>query len=238
MKKDRLAGVYLKSLAAVMISTLGVSFSAFGAGSKSPVWGVAAKTNKEVKNQDSSGTGTKESGSGIKNNGLATKQKGPGAVPEVSGQATLNDFVWYFDNDFPIDGTPLTELWDLGGKWKAIIKVVTPVNGQDQCRIVVSDADVQYMGYKVTLLMDVRERYQFMVSESKDMETLETADGITMVFNGDWIDDYGCIDVISANSDLHLQIYDYVEVSGKQYAMGTVLNGTRAIGEVAMIREI
>ena len=149
---------------------------------------------------------------------------------------TLNDFGWYFDDDFPIDGNPLTELQDLGGKWKGLINVVTPVNGEDQCRMAVCEAEVQYMGYKVTLLLDTKEQYQFMVSDPGNIETLDASGAGTIVLNGDWNDEIGYFDAASSQTALNVVIYDFVEAGGIQYALGSVFNGDTEIGEIAMCR--
>ena len=153
-----------------------------------------------------------------------------------SGKATLNDFGWYFEDDFPIDGNVLTELQDLGGKWKGIINVVTPKEEGDQCRMLVGDVEVQYMGYKVTVLMTPRERYEFMVNNPEDMITLETKQDIgAMVMEGDWNDEAGYIDA-ETEGGLGVVIYDFVEAGGVRYAMGKVFNSDNEIGEIAMFR--
>ncbi|MBQ8933566.1 MAG: hypothetical protein IJ061_04705 [Lachnospiraceae bacterium] len=153
-----------------------------------------------------------------------------------TANVTLNDFGWYFDDDFPIDGNPLTELQDLGGKWKGLINVVTPVNGEDQCRIAVFEAEVQYMGYKVTLLLNTKEQYQFMVSDPDNIETLDASGGGTIVMEGDWNDEIGYFDAASSQTALNVTVYDFVEAGGVEYALGSVFNGDREIGEIAMCR--
>lgn len=149
---------------------------------------------------------------------------------------TLNDFSWYFEDDFPIDGNVLTELQDLGGNWKGLINVVTPVDGEDQCRMMVGDVEVQYMGYKVTLLVTPRERYEFMVSAPDNIKTLETVpDASAMVMEGDWNEEIGEIDA-ETEGGLRVVIIDFVEAGGVSYALGSVYNRDKAIGEIAMFR--
>ena len=159
-----------------------------------------------------------------------------GAQTAGTKAPTLDDFNWYFEDDFPIDGNVLTELQDLGGSWKGLLNVVTAVDGGDQCRIMVCHAEVQYMGYKVTVLLNPKETHEFMVSDPSNIKTekLDTAGNIVM--NGDWVDDPGYIDVTSETSTLRLLIYDFVEAGGRQYALGSVYNGDTEIGEVALVR--
>lgn len=152
------------------------------------------------------------------------------------GTPTLNDFAWYFDDDFPIDGNPLTELQDLGGKWRGLLNVVSEVNGVEQCRLLVCEAEVQYMGFKVTLLLDTKERYEFPVSDPDSIQALETPAAAAVVLKGDWNPDYGSFDVSSEQTSLNMYLYDFVEAGGVQYALGSVFNGDTEIGEIAMSR--
>ena len=177
------------------------------------------------------------SGIAYAQSGTTTKyEKGPSSGKKTFGNATLNDFTWYFNNDFPIDGNVLTELQELGGNWKGIINVVTPKDGSAQCRMLVGDVEVQYMGYKVTVLVTPRERYEFMLNNPGGMTTLETKQGIDpMVMNGDWNSEYTYIDA-ETEGGLGVIIYDFVEAGGVQYAMGKVYNGETEIGEIAMFR--
>ena len=177
--------------------------------------------------------------SGVTGSASAINQAGTvleGSGASADGTPTLDDFNWYFEDDFPIDGNVLTELQDLGGDWRGLLNVVTPVNGEDQCRIMVCSAEVQYMGYKVTVLLNPKETHEFMVSDPSNIKTekVETAGNIVM--NGDWVDDPGYIDVTSETSALNLLIYDFVEAGGRQYALGSVYNGDTEIGEVALVR--
>ncbi len=158
------------------------------------------------------------------------------AQANTSEEITLDDFNWYFEDDFPIDGRPLTELQDLGGIWKGVVNVVTPVGGEDQCRIMVCKAEVQYMGYKVTILLNPRETHEFMVSDPGNIKTEKLDIAGNIVMEGDWDDDPGYIDVTSVTSELNMMIYDFVEAGGRQYALGSVYNGETEIGEVALMR--
>ncbi|MBQ7535398.1 MAG: zinc ribbon domain-containing protein [Stomatobaculum sp.] len=150
--------------------------------------------------------------------------------------ATLRDFDWYSDEGFPLDGNVLTELQDLGGEWKCMIKVVTKKNGVDDCRISISDAEVQYMGYKVTLVQHIREMYEFPAADPGSMEKLDNAPGAALKWEGDWDDGPGYIEVGSSQTSLNVILRDFVEAGGKQYALGSVYNGKTEIGDIVMIR--
>ncbi|MCR5371585.1 MAG: zinc-ribbon domain-containing protein [Clostridium sp.] len=168
-------------------------------------------------------------------------QSGPlpsGTGSSGAGEAiSLDDFGWYFAEDFPIDGNPMSELQDLGGGWKSLIQVVTPVDGRDQCRMMLSDAEVEYMGYKVTLKLHVKNRYQYMVDDPDSIEELEESGDVTVVLDGDWDEEMTSIDVASPQSGLNCRIYDFVEVSGVEYGLGKVYNENTEIGDIALIRE-
>ena len=214
-----------------------------------PTSGFKSSSNERKTDKDSSGyassgndnrsvVASSDDSSGYSDKtGSSKKSDGNiGKGSKSSGKATLNDFGWYFEDDFPIDGNVLTELQDLGGNWKGIINVVTPKEEGDQCRMLVGDVEVQYMGYKVTVLMTPRERYEFMVNNPEDMITLETKQDIgAMVMEGDWNDEVGYIDA-ETEGGLGVVIYDFVEAGGVEYAMGKVFNSDNEIGEIAMFR--
>ena len=185
----------------------------------------------ESANSNSSNPGSSAS-SGSTSAGTGSQ----GAQNAGSGVPTLNDFNWYFEDDFPIDGNVLTELQDLGGSWKGLLNAVTAVDGGDQCRILVCNAEVQYMGYKVTVLLNPKETHEFMVSDPSNIKTEKVDTAGNIVLNGDWVDDPGYIDVTSETSAMNLLIYDFVEAGGRQYALGSVYNGSTEIGEIALVR--
>ena len=113
---------------------------------------------------------------------------------------------------------------------------MTPVDGEDQCRIMICNAEVQYMGYKVTLLLNPTETHEFMLSDPKNIKTEKLNTAGNIVLNGDWDDDPGYMDVTSETSAMNLVIYDFAEADGVQYAQGIVFNGETEIGEVALVR--
>ena len=186
-------------------------------------------------------SGSKQSDAGNPGASSASESSGGSSASSGSPSAgtkapTLDDFNWYFEDEFPIDGNVLTELQDLGGSWKGLLNVVTAVDGGDQCRIMVCSAEVQYMGYKVTVLLNPKETHEFMVSDPSNIKTEKVDTAGNIVMNGDWVDDPGYIDVTSETSTLRLLIYDFVEAGGRQYALGSVYNGDTEIGEVALVR--
>jgi len=164
----------------------------------------------------------------------------PAAVtPPAGGEgsaATLADFDWYEREGFPTDGRPMEDLEELGGAWKCRISATSMVNGVIQRRYVVGNAEVQYMGYKVTLIVHVKERYEFPVEHPEEIKKLETAEGVDMILEGDWNPEFGGMEVASGQSTLNMKIYDYVEAGKSQYAWGTLGDGDTDIGEVVMIR--
>lgn len=194
--------------------------------------------NKKDNNRkgDGSGKDVKNGFSGGKNSG--NSESGNIGSSKKSKEATLNDFGWYFNDEYPTRGTTELELWDLGGQWKGIINVVSEVNGENQCRIVVCDTTVDYMGYKLDVSMEVKESYSFPVSDPGSIEKLETNTGTVMRMKGDWDDAPGIMDIESLNSDLRYVIDIFKEKDGRQYALGTVYNGSTEIGEVALFRDV
>ena len=155
---------------------------------------------------------------------------------ELSGEVSMDDFGWYFDGAFPTNGAQHRELQDFGGNWKSLICVRASLDGADIYRLVLSDAEIQYMGYKVTVLLHAKERYECPVNDRNTLTTLETKDGIVMTFDGDWNEETAVIDAQSINSTLVVRIHDYVETEGVQYALGTVMDGNAAIGEIVFVR--
>ena len=169
---------------------------------------------------------------------LPSSSESTGLTDGTASDVTLDDFDWYYDTGFPSGGTPLRELQELGGNWKCLLSVMTPIDGKDQYRLMLSDAEVQYMGNKVTILMHIKGRYEYFADDPDNIESLETADGVVSTYNGDWNDGPGYIDVASKNSSLALQIREFVDLSGVQYAIGSVYNGKNEIGEIAMVRSM
>ncbi len=166
---------------------------------------------------------------GGKKLGAAQGGKKAGAAQRT---ASLEDFDWYYNDGFPTDGTPLNELQDLGGNWKCLLRVTTA----DPNRLMLSDAEIQYMGYKVTVLMHVRGLYEHPAGDRGSVRQVEGGGGVTSTYEGDWDDGPGYIEATSVNSALGIQLRDFVKAGGKEYAFGSVYNEGREIGEIAMVR--
>ena len=158
-------------------------------------------------------------------------------VTEPAEEVAMDDFGWYYDGAFPKKGTKIRELRDLGGYWKSLISVQASSEGTDIYRLMLSEADIQYMGYKVTVLLHVKARYECPVSDRNSLTELETGDDVVLTFSGDWNEDTNAIEADSINSSLAVQIHSYAEADGVQYALGTVLNEGTAIGEIAFVRQ-
>lgn len=159
-------------------------------------------------------------------------------TPSITGpdqDVVIQDFDWFYNDGFPEDGTAYTELWGLGGQWKSLLYSKTKSDDNEVCRIVISDADVQYMGYKVTLLMHTKARYQYPGDARDQMELIDNTQ-VTMTLEGDWDEERTSMDVYSVNSDLNCKINIFVSKNGFDYALGTVYNGDTEIGQVTMIR--
>ena len=208
---------------------------------KEPDGSTAKNTRKETRAEREKETKETKETSGTKTAEKETEQvTAPAAVMQPVGTresaATLADFDWYEREGFPTDGRPMEELEELGGAWKCRISATSMVNGVIQRRYVVGDAEVQYMGYKVTLIVHVKERYEFPVERPEEIKKLETAEGVDMILEGDWNPEFGGMEVASGQSTLNMKIYDYVEAGKSQYAWGTLGDGGTDIGEVVMIR--
>lgn len=147
------------------------------------------------------------------------------------------DFNWFFDEEFPLDGMPLTELQDIGGEWKGLVRTTTEVNGVWQTRLMFANAEIQYMGYKVTLLQHVKERYQYPEKDPGQIEEVETADGVTLNWAGDWDEQSGTIYVSSEQTSLRCRIMDFVESDGLQYGLGLIYDDETEIGQIAFVRD-
>ncbi len=149
--------------------------------------------------------------------------------------AAIEDFDWYFDGGFPGDGKAYKELWGLGGMWKSMIIAKASSDGRDMRRVVVSDTDVQYMGYKLTLLFHTKSRFEYSADAREDIQLVDNTQ-VTMTFEGDWDEERTSMDVSSLNSDLNLKIDSFTKKNGYDYAMGTAYNVDNEIGQVVMVR--
>ena len=156
-------------------------------------------------------------------------------ITGVNENVVIEDFDWYRENGFPVDAASHNEIWGLGGLWKCMLDV--NADSQDQGRIMISDTDVQYMGYKLTLLFHVKGRYEYPLSSPGDMKYLGASEDVTITMVGDWDEERASMDVCSETSDLNCKINMFREKDGFEYAYGTVLNGDEEIGQVIMVRK-
>ena len=181
-------------------------------------------------------TAAEQAGSG---NDADYSQTSSGSLsPSITGpdqDVVLHDFDWYFNDGFPEDGMEYKELWGLGGMWKSMLYVNGDSGEKDIQRMVLSDADVQYMGYKLTVLFHTKARYEKNDSSGDDLDLVDNST-VTMTLEGDWDEERTSMDVYSVNSDLNCKINRFVTVNGFDYAIGPVLNGDIEIGKVVMIR--
>ena len=159
-------------------------------------------------------------------------------APSISGpeqDVVLHDFDWFFKDGFPEDGTAYKELWGLGGMWKSLMLARTTTDGKDMSRVIISDTEVQYMGYKLTLLFNTKSRYEYPEDKRDQIQHIDDAQ-VTMTLEGDWDEERTSMDVYSVNSDLNCKINTFVTKNGFDYALGTLYNGDSEIGQVVMIR--
>ena len=172
-------------------------------------------------------------------NGSDYSQTSSGSLtPSITGpeqDVVMHDFDWYFNEGFPEDGTAYNELWGLGGMWKSMLYVYGESGEKDIRRMVLSDADVQYMGYKLTVLFHTKSRYERTDSSGDDLDLVDNSQ-VTMTLEGDWDEERTSMDVYSVNSDLNCKINRFVSMNGFDYAIGPVFNGDNEIGKVVMIR--
>ena len=181
-------------------------------------------------------TAAEQAGSG---NDADYSQTSSGSLsPSITGpdqDVVMHDFDWYFNDGFPEDGTDYKELWGLGGMWKTMLYVNGDLGDKDIKRMVLSDTDVQYMGYKLTVLFHTKARYEKTDSSGDDLDLVDNTQA-TMTLEGDWDEERTSMDVYSANSDLNCKINRFVSKNGFDYAIGPVYNGDIEIGKVVMIR--
>ncbi len=149
---------------------------------------------------------------------------------------TLSTFDWYYNEGFPTDGRPLTSLKEICGKWNCMITVTSEVSEGEQTRMLLTETEVIAADEEVKLLMHLKQTVDYYTAspDNKNFETPEK--DVILTYNGSWDELMGYINASSQNSDLGIQLQDYVEVSGKQYAIGILYNGDIDIGHIVMVR--
>ena len=165
----------------------------------------------------------------------AAASSGP-SITDADKDAVIQDFDWFFEDGFPGDGTSIKEIWGLGGMWKSMIYTRAYSGDKQTRRIVISDTDVQYMGYKVTLLFYTKSLYEHPENARENMQLIDNTKA-TMTMEGDWDEERTSMDVGSVNSELNCKINIFVTKNGFDYALGTVYNENDEIGQVVMIRK-
>lgn len=168
-----------------------------------------------------------------------TQQENAISGPAISGvdeDAVIEDFDWFFKDGFPTDGTKHEEIWGLGGMWKCMMNIYSASDDQETYRMVIADTDVQYMGYKLTLLFHTKGRYEYPKNSLDEIKQVGDSEAVTLTMNGDWDEERTSMDVYSVNSALNCSINKFVEKNGYEYAFGSVFNDTTRIGDVVMIR--
>ena len=169
----------------------------------------------------------------------------PGSLPAQNDQpyeagdiSIEDDFVWFYIGGFPQNGVQLDQLQDLGGHWKCLLRTNVTVDGADWVRYMLTDAEIQYMGFKITMLFRVYERYEYPANDPSHHESIPLKDGIVLTFQGDWNPDTSVIDAASVNSSLALQLRNFAQADGIQYALGSLYDGDKEIGYIAMVRDV
>ena len=159
--------------------------------------------------------------------------------PYEAGDISIeNDFVWFYAGGFPKDGTRLDQLQYLGGHWKCLLRTNVKVDDADWVRYILTDAEIQYMGFKVTMLFRVYDRYEYPANDPLSHESVPVKEGVTLTFQGDWNPETAVIDVESLNSSLVLRIRNFAEADGVQYGLGSICDGDIEIGHIALVRSI
>ena len=168
---------------------------------------------------------------------VSTEAAGPVTITGVDEDVSISDFDWYFRDELPMGAAPYSELWGLGGMWKSMIYVQGVSDDRSVFKIVLSDTDVQYMGYKLTLLFNVKSRYEAPVDDPDNRTLVSQDQGAVITMNGDWNEEVTSMDIVSDSSELGCEINKFMTKDGYDYAFGVVYNGTVPIGDVIMIRK-
>ncbi|GEM_PF-6589986 len=176
-------------------------------------------------------------GSGSSAEPVYAEESGTIMITGVDEDVSISDFDWYFRDELPMGVAPYSELWGLGGMWKSMIYVQGVSDDRSVFKIVLSDTDVQYMGYKLTLLFNVKSRYEAPVDDPDNRTLVSQDQGAVITMNGDWNEEETSMDIVSDSSELGCEINKFMTKDGYDYAFGVVYNGTVPIGDVIMIRK-
>ncbi len=149
---------------------------------------------------------------------------------------TLSTFDWFYNEGFPEDGTPLSTLKEICGTWNCMMTVTSMVSDGEQTRILLTKGQLSASDDSVKLVMTLEEKIDYYTDKPNDKNSEKPEKEVLLTYNGSWDELMGYVNLTSQNSDLGIQLRDYVEVSGKQYAVGKVYNGDIEIGDFVMVR--
>lgn len=149
---------------------------------------------------------------------------------------TLSTFDWFYNEGFPEDGTPLSTLKEICGTWNCMMTVTSMVSDGEQTRILLTKGQLSASDDSVKLVMTLEEKIDYYTDKPNYKNSEKPEKEVLLTYNGSWDELMGYVNLTSQNSDLGIQLRDYVEVSGKQYAVGKVYNGDIEIGDFVMVR--
>ena len=151
-------------------------------------------------------------------------------------EVTLSTFDWFYNEGFPEDGTPLSTLKEICGTWNCMMTVTSMVSDGEQTRILLTQGQLSATDDSVKLAMNLKEKIDYYTDKPNYKNSEKPENEVVLTYNGSWDELMGYVNLTSQNSDLGIQLRDYVEVSGKQYAVGKVYNGDIEIGDFVMVR--
>ncbi|WP_026520676.1 zinc-ribbon domain-containing protein [Butyrivibrio sp. VCB2001] len=154
-------------------------------------------------------------------------------VYEPNGKAGFSDFSWV-DVTLPDGTTKFEDIDKASGKWKCLLNA--SASGDVMGRIMLSEADIQYHGDKVTVYLDVTERYEYPEENPTDYQLVAKDEGWVMELRGEWDASFGSIEAKSDQTALRIDINQFSENNKAQYAMGDVYNGDEKIGFIFFVR--
>ena len=154
-------------------------------------------------------------------------------ILKPNGAPGFSDFSWV-DVTLPDDTTRFEDIDKASGKWKCLLNAFATENVMG--RIMLSEADIQHHGDKVTVYLDVTERYQYPMESPTDYELVDKDEGWVMELRGEWDASFGSIEAKSDQTELRIDINQFSENEKAQYAMGDVYNGDEKIGFIFLVR--
>ena len=150
-----------------------------------------------------------------------------------NGAPGFSDFSWV-DVTLPDGTTRFEDIDKASGKWKCLLNA--SANENMMGRIMLSEADIQYHGDKVTVYLDITERYEYTEENPTDYQLVAKDEGWVMELRGVWDASFGSIEAKSDQTELRIDINQFSENEKAQYAMGDVYNGDEKIGFIFLVR--